>query len=69
MISKGFYSTKTMMRHFSLGYKKYNIYINNYFLYYGEYKNKNYTTSQVYGEPYYKWGHGQHNQHIPKKSL
>ncbi|GLT89287.1 hypothetical protein SLE2022_072750 [Rubroshorea leprosula] len=57
------------MRGFSLGYKKYDICVNNCFLFYGEYKGKNYITCPVCGESRYKEAHVQQNQYIPKKSL
>ncbi|GLT25859.1 hypothetical protein SLA2020_009620 [Shorea laevis] len=53
-ISKEFYSAKKMMRCFNLGYKKYDVCVNNCFLYYGEYEGKNYITCPVCGEPRYK---------------
>ncbi|GLT51255.1 hypothetical protein SLA2020_246760 [Shorea laevis] len=68
-IPKDFYSAKKMMRRFSLGYKKYDVCVNNCFLYYGEYENKNYIACPICGEPRYKQGHVQQNQHIPRKSL
>ncbi|GKV11276.1 hypothetical protein SLEP1_g22542 [Rubroshorea leprosula] len=68
-IPKDFYSSKKMMRHFSLGYKKYDVSVNNCFLYYGEFENKNYIACPICGEPRYKQGHVQQNQHIPRKSL
>ncbi|GKV07224.1 hypothetical protein SLEP1_g19022 [Rubroshorea leprosula] len=68
-IPKDFYSTKKMMKRFSLGYKKYDVCVNNCFLYYGEYENKNYIACPICGEPRYKQGHVQQNQHIPRKSL
>ncbi|GKV12727.1 hypothetical protein SLEP1_g23844 [Rubroshorea leprosula] len=68
-IPKDFYSTKKMMRRFSLGYKKYDVCVNNCFLYYGEFENKNYIACPICGEPRYKQGHVQQNQHIPRKSL
>ncbi|GLU10750.1 hypothetical protein SLE2022_275350 [Rubroshorea leprosula] len=68
-IPKDFYSAKKMMKRFSLGYKKYDVCVNNCFLYYGEYENKNYIACPICGEPRYKQGHVQQNQHIPRKSL
>ncbi|GLT52151.1 hypothetical protein SLA2020_255050 [Shorea laevis] len=68
-IPNNFYSAKKMMRRFSLGYKKYDVCVNNCFLYYGEYEGKNYITCPVCGEPRYKQAHVQQNQYIPRKSL
>ncbi|GKV17042.1 hypothetical protein SLEP1_g27595 [Rubroshorea leprosula] len=68
-ISKDFYSAKKIMRRFSLSYKKYDVCVNNCFLYYGEYEDKNYITCLVCGEPRYKEAHVQQNQYIPRKSL
>ncbi|GLT33069.1 hypothetical protein SLA2020_076880 [Shorea laevis] len=56
-IPKDFYSAKKMMRRFSLGYKKYDVCVNNCFLYYGEYENKNYIACPICGESRYKQGH------------
>ncbi|GLT27298.1 hypothetical protein SLA2020_023060 [Shorea laevis] len=53
-IPKDFYNAKKMMRSFSLGHKKYDVCVNNCFLYDGEYEGKNYITWLVCGEPCYK---------------
>ncbi|GKV02853.1 hypothetical protein SLEP1_g15237 [Rubroshorea leprosula] len=64
-----YYSVKKMLRRLGLGYKKYDAYVNNCLLYYGEYESQCYLQCLVCEEPRFKQYDVHSAKPMPRKSL
>ncbi|GLT99835.1 hypothetical protein SLE2022_172480 [Rubroshorea leprosula] len=64
-----YYSAKKMLRRLGLGYKKYDVCVNNCILYYGEYESQCYLQCPVCEEPRFKQRDVHSAKPIPRKSL
>ncbi|GLT35136.1 hypothetical protein SLA2020_096140 [Shorea laevis] len=68
-LPKDYYGAKKMLRRLGLGYKKYDICVNNWFLYYEEFESRCYLECPVCGEPQFKQSDVHSAKPIPRKCL
>ncbi|GLT47935.1 hypothetical protein SLA2020_215880 [Shorea laevis] len=68
-LPKDYYSAKKMLRRIGLGYKKYDVCVNNCFLYYEEFESRCYLECPVCGEPRFKSSDIASVKPTPRKSL